>query len=235
MKYKLTDRSIEYNGRILSQIVCDEQFDDIRPGDLGGWIENYRNLSQYGNAWVFPMAMVMDDAVVHGDARIRDRAIIYDKANIAGKAIISDSAKIFGCAVILGNAFISDHAEVYDHAIIRGQAFIHDYAKVFGYAVVSGNSNISIYAKICGSARVTGEARITGNAIVFGNEDYIVFKNNWSSGRYFTWTKSDNMWQVGCFHGTGNELIAKAYEDSEISGKHYEAYVKFVESLQSLN
>ena len=42
------------------------------------------------------------------------------------------------------------------------------------------------------------------------------------------------MWRVGCFYGTGQELINKAYQDSEISGKHYEAYVEFVEKLEKL-
>ena len=75
---------------------------------------------------------------------------------------------------------------------------------------------------------------VYGNAWVYGNADYIVFKNNWSSGRYFTYTKSNKMWRVGCFYGTGQELINKAYQDSEISGKHYEAYVEFVEKLEKL-
>ena len=38
-------------------------------------------------------------------------------------------------------------------------------------------------------------------------QEYITVKNWWSSGRYSTWTKSNNMWKVGCFHGTGKELI----------------------------
>ena len=42
------------------------------------------------------------------------------------------------------------------------------------------------------------------------------------------------MWKVGCFYGTGQELIDKAYRDSKDSGKHYEAYVNFVEQLEAL-
>jgi hypothetical protein len=68
-------------------------------------------------------------------------------------------------------------------------------------------------------------------AWVYGNADYIVFKNWWSSGRYFTWTRSNNMWSVGCFYGTGEELIKKAYADSEKSGREYERVVKFVQSI----
>ena len=81
---------------------------------------------------------------------------------------------------------------------------------------------------------VHGNAWVSGDAEVYGNADYIVFKNHWSSGRYFTYTKSNKMWRVGCFYGTGQELIKKAYQDSEVFGKHYEAYVEFVEKLEKL-
>ena len=40
------------------------------------------------------------------------------------------------------------------------------------------------------------------------------------------------MWKVGCFYGTGEELIKKAYQDSEDSGKHYEAYVNLVKTFE---
>ena len=39
------------------------------------------------------------------------------------------------------------------------------------------------------------------------------------------------MWNVGCFYGTGEELIEKAYKDSELSGREYERVVKYVESM----
>ena len=65
--------------------------------------------------------------------------------------------------------------------------------------------------------------------------DHIVFKNNWSSGRYFTYTRSNQKWRVGCFYGTSEELIKKAYQDSEDSGRHYEAYVNFVKTLEALD
>ena len=39
------------------------------------------------------------------------------------------------------------------------------------------------------------------------------------------------MWSAGCFYGTGEELITKAYKDSELSGREYERVVKYVESI----
>ena len=39
------------------------------------------------------------------------------------------------------------------------------------------------------------------------------------------------MWKVGCFYGTGKELIEKAYKDSELSGREYKRVVDYVESI----
>ena len=39
------------------------------------------------------------------------------------------------------------------------------------------------------------------------------------------------MWKVGCFYGTGEELIKKAYADSEKSGREYERVVRYVENI----
>ena len=83
-------------------------------------------------------------------------------------------------------------------------------------------------AEVWGDAKVYGNAEVYGNAVVKSMKDYIVFKNWWSSGRWFTWTRSDNMWKVGCFHGTGEELVEKACKDSEESGRHYAEIVEYV-------
>ena len=82
-------------------------------------------------------------------------------------------------------------------------------------------------------AEVYVEARVYGEAVIKSKSDYIVFKNWWSSGRYFTWTRSNDKWKVGCFYGTGEELIKKAYNDSEEKGREYEKVVKYVESIKS--
>jgi hypothetical protein len=62
-------------------------------------------------------------------------------------------------------------------------------AWVYGDARVSGNARVWGNARVYGDAVVSGNARVWGNAVVSGNADYIVFKNWWSSGRYFTWTR----------------------------------------------
>ena len=96
---------------------------------------------------------------------------------------------------------------------------------IYGIAEVHGN------VRICGNAEVYGNAVVCGYATVYNDTDYIVFKNFWSSGRYFTWTRSNKKWKVGCFYGTGEELIKKAYADGEKSGREYERVVRYVESI----
>ena len=114
----------------------------------------------------------------------------------------------------IGSAWVYGNAEVYDDAEVNGNACVYGNAWVFG------------------NAKVWGEAQVYGNALVYGDADYITFKNSWSSGRWFTYTSSNKMWKVGCFHGTGEELVKKAYADSELSGKCYEVIVRAVEMIE---
>lgn len=106
-----------------------------------------------------------------------------------------------------GDCWIYGEASVYHNARIEGRARVMEYAGVYDHAHVAGNARVSSI------------------------DDYIVFKNWWSSGRYFTWTRSDDMWSVGCFHGTGDELVAKAYKDSTLSGRENERCVRYVQAL----
>ncbi len=71
-KYKLTGETKEIDGKILHRIraLIDIPEHDVKAGDLGGWIEAKRNLSQNGEAWVTGSACVTGKAWVSGNARI---------------------------------------------------------------------------------------------------------------------------------------------------------------------
>ena len=212
-KYKLTNETIKIDGITLYRIKALKDFSDVKAGDLGGWVEKEDNLSQMGDAWVYEDAEVYGSAKVHGDAEI------YRNAKVFGNAKVYDNAEVFGNAEIYGNAVISGNAKVFDNAQVYGDAIVYDNARVFGNA------------RVCQGALVCGNAHVLGDAMVRCGADYIIFKNFWSSGRFFTWTKSNNMWKVGCFYGTGEELIRKAYKDSAKSGKEYERVVRYVDSI----
>ena len=200
-KYKLTDESINFCGRKLYRIEALKDFSDVEKGEKGGFVENERNLSQENNCWIY------DDAKVF------------------------DNASVFGNAIVGENACIKDNARVFENAIVSGNAKIYGYAKIYGIALIYENAIVCENAKVYEFAKVYSNAEIFSDATVISDSDYIIFKNWWSSGRCFTWTRSNNMWKVGCFYGTGKELIEKAYKDSELSGREYERVVKYVESM----
>lgn len=222
-KYKLTDETINLNGVTLYRIEALKYFGEIKKGDKGGFIESENNLVHEGDAWV------SDNAHVYGDA------CVFNNAHVYGNAFVSGYAKVYGDAFVYGNAWLYDntrvcgYARVADNARVYGDANVCDDSSVFGSACVYDN------AHVYGDALVRGYACVCGDAEISNKSDYIVFQNWWSSGRYFTWTRSNNMWSVGCFYGTGEELIKKAYKDSELSGREYERIVKYVEEIRKDN
>ena len=152
--------------------------------------------------------------IVHGRTLRRIKAIVAIGATVApgdiGGWIESENN-----LSVYGNAWVYGNAKVFDKALVYGNA------KVSGDAIVSDN------ALVCDNALVSGDAR------VYVDTDYMTFKNSWSSGRWFTYTASNKKWKVGCFYGTGDELVRKAYSDSELSGKCYEAIVRAVETIEA--
>ena len=229
-KYRLTDETIEFYGVVLHRIEALKDFDHIKKGDKGGFVQSENNLSHDGDCWVYDDAKVFNDAYVSGDARCNDNSMIYENARVTNNAKIFSNSKVHGNSNIFGNAYICDNSNVYDRACIRGNAFIIKDSTVNENALVCGNAIVSRTSIVRGNSIVSGSAEIC-NALIERSSDYVVFKNWWSSLRYFTWTKSNNMWRVGCFYGTGKELIEKAYKDSELSGREYKRVVEYVESL----
>ena len=95
MKYKLTDETIEVYGRTLHRIKALKDIGaSVKKGDLGGFVESERNLSQKGNCWVFNSAMVYDSAKVFGSAKVYDSAEVCDEAGVYGSAEVCDEAEI---------------------------------------------------------------------------------------------------------------------------------------------
>lgn len=76
-KYKFTGHTMQYQGRTLYRIQALRSFNDVKVGDLGGWIESYDNLSQFDDAWVY------DEAKVYGHS-----TEIFGNAIISGDAIV---------------------------------------------------------------------------------------------------------------------------------------------------
>ena len=76
-KYILTDETLNFHNRTLHRVKAIKDFDDVKAGDFGGWIEKEENL-------------VYDEAIVSGEARV------YDEVIVSGEARVYDKAQVFG-------------------------------------------------------------------------------------------------------------------------------------------
>lgn len=231
-KYKIrTDISKRIGPFTVYRIEALRNFGCVKKGDLGGWIEKELNLSQCGTCWVY------DEAVVFQDAKVSGKARVCCHAKVSGYAIVTDNAIVNGHSRVYDNAFLENDVIITNYAIVCGNARISNNVEIFGSAYIYGNAhlynNVQIFdnVKVHGYVDILGNIKIGGNAEIKSITDYYVGKNIWSSGRYFVYTRSNKKWKVGCFYGTGKELIEKAYKDSKLSGQEYERVVKYVEEM----
>lgn len=183
-KYRLTEESktfyIGSSSTTLYRIQAIKDFDYVKTGELGGWVESEDNLSHEKDCWVF------DEAMVYGNAKIEDYAFIGGNASVSGNARLSGFAKAVGSPSIYGNAKIYDRAcisgkaEVFGNVRICGGAKIFDSAMVNNNAFVSEEARIYEYAHVTGKAHITDKARISGNALIFDNA--VISGTAWING-----------------------------------------------------
>lgn len=145
-KYEIVkDNFKEVNGVKVYRIRALKDFQNdllrnkkIKKGDLGGYIESEKNLSQEGNCWIADNAIVCDNATIKDNSVILDNATVSKYAAISENTTIFEYAKIWGSAKIHGQILIGGHAKIYDHANLHGKLCIGDHVNIFGDANVHG-------------------------------------------------------------------------------------------------
>ena len=100
-------------------------------GELGGWIENEKNLE--GNSWVGDNAEVFGRAKVVNSV-VMENAIIRDDANIINDSCVTGNVLITGSTVV-DNSIVTDNAQISDFAVVTNTA-------VDGYSSISGASRV---------------------------------------------------------------------------------------------
>ena len=105
-KYRLTEETTKVGNRTLYRIQALRDFGNATKGDIGGYIESEKNLSQDGNAWV------------SGDARVSGNACVYGNARVYGNADIKTTGDIcsmsgFGSEYRTTTAFRTKNGDVH--------------------------------------------------------------------------------------------------------------------------
>jgi hypothetical protein len=196
-KYKLTNKTITYNGVTLYRIKALKFFSDVKKGDLGGFVQSKKNLSQKGKCWIYDNAKVLDEACVYDDAKLRNNAVALDSSEIFDNAELLDNAKAYGKSKVYGFSKIYNNGRILEKGSLFDNACIHD------------------------DGVVCNKAEISGHADVHDSKSYVVFKNIYANRTYVTWTCYDNMWRAGDFYGTIEELITLTEKYSKDAARKY--------------
>ena len=75
----------------------------IQVGQLGGFVQSERNLSQTGTCWVDDNAIACGNSIVKDDAYLGGNALIDDKVVLCDNAKVSDEIQIGGEIRFVGN------------------------------------------------------------------------------------------------------------------------------------
>ena len=197
-KYKLTDETKIVNGITLHRIVATKNFDNVKVGDKGGFVESIRNLSDSFNSWISDNACVFGNAYVLENAQVSGNAMVYGNARVAGSATVTCNAQVYDNAKVIGSAYIAGNAKLFESAVLNYNAILHGNACVKGNAFVGENVVVEGNAKIYGNATIndiliyrvrtrnvnepvyiTDNAEIGGNTYISSrNENPIYIHNN---------------------------------------------------------
>lgn len=155
-KYELiTEDTIGVANSTLYRIRALRDFDDVKAGDIGGYVEAERNLSHAGDCWLYDNAVAYENAIVWGDVRVEDSACVFGNAEVLG------DAKVYGNARIYGNAKVFGGAQVYGDAALFGDCTVSEYAHVYGEACVSGRASVGYTARVSGNDAIIWFASVS--------------------------------------------------------------------------
>jgi len=152
-KYKMTKKIIIWNGATLHRIKALKNFNNVKKGDIGGYVQYEHNLSQDGDCWLYENSKAYNAASVNGNSRIYDNAEIYENAVINGESLIRNDVKVCGFAHILDNAIISNKCIICG-GVIKGTSKLRDNVNVYG-SVIIDNSKLYDDCTISGVGKIT--------------------------------------------------------------------------------
>ena len=157
-KYEITAYAHPDNPKLHRILALRNIGQDVKTGDLGGYVENEDNLSyeEGDDAWVYDDATVSDTACVCEDSQVRNKAEVKDHAYVARRSLIC------------GHAAVSNHAEIYG-------ALLRDYASAGGNCVLKQSPETHRAPTLMGNCivygTVEGFVRIGGQTLVKPDEE----------------------------------------------------------------
>lgn len=186
-KYIFTSEEVVLHGHTLHRIQATKDFCDVKAGDLGGLIENEKNLSQENTCWVYPGACAFEKSLIIDDAKLHEEVMAH------------------GCCVIAENANLKGRIHIYGNSYITGDCTIKNMAKlpirISGAAEIRYNAEIIAYSPFLTFLN----EKFKKHAKIHSNSDYLCIGPIGSRSDYTTFynTEDQGIWVTcGCFNGS---------------------------------
>lgn len=115
-KFTLTDETREIDGVTVHRIQAlqDIETQEVKAGELGGFVEREDNLSHDEN----DMSWVSGESVVHGNSRVMGDSLVADNSTV--KDTNMSNTRVRQSTVessVLNDTLLAKHAEVYDSSL----------------------------------------------------------------------------------------------------------------------
>lgn len=181
-KYTLTDiKKTLKDGTIVYRIQAIKDFGDVKAGDLGGWVQSYKNLSQIGECWIYNDAIARDSATVQNAASLYDYSIARDHATVCQNAVVTNRVVVEGHATVSGGLHLN-RAVIGGHAVVEGCT-----AKK---AQIRGNVHVDEKALVSGNIVIEGNEWIPSQSAILNQKDFLFFHEG-ELDITAVWTSSD--------------------------------------------
>lgn len=220
-KYILTEETIEIDEHILHRIKAIRSTCFSLEGELGGFVESERNLSQIGECWITGNAAVYENARVEDDARVSGFAKAY------GHAIIKDKSFLTDQGIARGKTFMHGKSLVCDHAILEGYSSLQD-AKLTHNAVLTDAVHLCQEETLGKNAVIRTETQYFSIGPIGSRDDRTTFYKGCDDVIYVS---------CGCFNGSINEFeleVKATHRKKPLYLKQYLAAIRFANEIYDI-
>lgn len=232
-KYRLdeTPRAFSYqeNDRkqhvLLRQIIALIDFNDVKAGDVGGWLDHESALSQEGTCWIYDEnSLVFSGAKISGNARITQPCVIRDGARI-GDNVWIDHAEISHGAEISDNVTVQA-STVRGECRLSGDARILHQSEIFAARGMTTecDQRLQIYDRATvAHSQIVHQAQIYGDAIV--THAFIEHRTEVFDFALVEGNAENNVWLCDCAKVYGHARVIAGFEEDAIPTLRYSSQV----------
>ena len=163
------ENTIEFKGRILHRIRALKNFNDVKTGDIGGFVESEWNLSQEGNCWIYDDAKSMDSAKCTDESQMYNGSCMYDNSRMLDNSRMYDNAMMYDNSKMFDNSKMYDNSRMYYYSKMCDNSRMCDYSRMYDNTIMYDNSEMYDYSEMCNNSKMYDNSKMYNNSTMYDN------------------------------------------------------------------